>query len=283
MKVIRALNNNVVLSQKPDGTEVVLTGWGIGFQKRPGDSIDAAEATRIFVPERALDTHRMAGLLAAIPLGYLDMATRALEAVRNQLPVAVSSATIVSLADHLHMAMQRLRLDPSPRANPLAAEVVHLYPTEFAIAGQILAQINQEIEPPLPDSEKVAIALHLVNAGFRTADLTSTFAMTDVFPQLLGIISEAFDLEIDPTGVNAARFITHMRYFFIRAAHGQQLQDGAEALWESLAATQPLVVDCAQKLATILQLRLGTELTKDEIAYLALHIARLVGDRSPGD
>lgn len=259
MKVFRALSNNAVLSHK-GGTEVVVTGWGVGFNKRPGDAIDPDKITRVFVP----DDNFSAGLLASIPLEYLEAASHVLE----QLPMAVSSATVVALADHLHMASKRPAED-----NPLAAEVMHLYPQEFELAGRVLFELRDKM--PLPDSERTAIALHLVNAGFRRGDLHATTTMTEVFGQLFDIISEAFEITIDTESVNVARFITHLRYFFIRAERGEQLE-GEGQLLSGFLATRPDVVAVAHKLATVLALRLGTPLTKDETAYLALHVARLV-------
>ena len=40
MEAIKVYNNSAVSSVKPDGREVILTGSGIGFSKRPGDTID---------------------------------------------------------------------------------------------------------------------------------------------------------------------------------------------------------------------------------------------------
>jgi beta-glucoside operon transcriptional antiterminator len=37
----------------------------------------------------------------------------------------------------------------------------------------------------------------------------------------------------------------------------------------------PEAMDCAQKLATIVELRFDVNLTDDEIAYLALHVYRV--------
>ncbi|WP_448631106.1 CAT RNA binding domain-containing protein [Cellulomonas soli] len=36
MNILRVFNNNVVLAREDDGTEVILTGWGLGYQTRPG-------------------------------------------------------------------------------------------------------------------------------------------------------------------------------------------------------------------------------------------------------
>lgn len=284
MKVLRVLNNNVVLAVK-DGAEVVLTGWGVGFQQKPGNEVDTSKVKQVFVPENNRDADHMASLLAEVPLEYLDISTELIKSVSAELDSPIGSATVVALADHLQMAVKRNELEPelSAKPNPLSAEVHHLYPTETRLAGFIVEQTNAWLSgkgiDPLPDSETVAIALHLVNAGFRTEDLAETYLMTGVFEQLFEVIDSSFDITIDRQSVNAARFITHMRYFFVRVHNEAQLYDGMSVLRDSLAVSHPDSVACAERLAHILSLRLGSELSSDEQTYLALHVARLAEDK----
>lgn len=40
MRVLRVLNNNVVISRDPQDQEVILTGRGIGFRAQPGQKVD---------------------------------------------------------------------------------------------------------------------------------------------------------------------------------------------------------------------------------------------------
>ena len=47
----RVYNNNVVLAIEADSTEVVLLGKGIGFQRRPGETVDTSLADQRFVAE----------------------------------------------------------------------------------------------------------------------------------------------------------------------------------------------------------------------------------------
>lgn len=38
MEILRVFNNNVVLAKGGDGGEVILTGRGLGFQAKPGQT-----------------------------------------------------------------------------------------------------------------------------------------------------------------------------------------------------------------------------------------------------
>ncbi|WP_334300284.1 CAT RNA binding domain-containing protein, partial [Clostridioides difficile] len=40
MNIKKIFNNNVVVSSLEDGTEIIVTGAGVGFKKKVGDLID---------------------------------------------------------------------------------------------------------------------------------------------------------------------------------------------------------------------------------------------------
>lgn len=278
MKVVRVFNNNVVLAVRNDGQEVILTGRGVGFQTKPGCEVASAKVTRTFVPESGRDSDYLAQMVAAIEPEFLVLADRALARVSGELAAPASAATIVALADHLAFAVQRAQTGELLGPHPLQAEVTHLYPAEFAAAGRIIDFVAAEQDTTLPDAETVAVTLHLVNAGFRTDDLSETYLMTGVFSQLFEIIDSTFDITDDRSSLSAARFITHLRYFVVRARAGAQLQEGMAVLSSSLAVSHPEAVLAAARLARVLELRLGVEVTADETAYRALHIARLISE-----
>lgn len=237
MKVVRVLNNNVVLAVDETGAEAILTGWGVGFQAKPGQPVTAEKVTRTFRPENERDSDNLAQQLAALDPRFLAAADDALRAEFEDR----GSATVVALADHLRVAAVRVAADAATAAqpHPLTAEVKHLYPAEYAAGEQILTHVNKQLELDLPQVEAVAIAMHLVNASFHTDGLAETYRMTGVFGQLFDIIDTSFDIELDRQSISAARFITHMRYFFVRVNEGRQLNEGMSVLKDGPAAVPP--------------------------------------------
>jgi beta-glucoside operon transcriptional antiterminator len=277
MELLRVFNNNVVLARTPTGGEVILTGGGLGFQAKPGQIVDQSKVVRVFVPDPGRDADNFGALVAAIPPEHLLLADQALEIARADLASALSSTTVVGLADHLSFAIKRIRQGISIEY-PMRAEIAHLYPQEMRIAQRIADFVNDHIEEVLPDEEAVPIALHLVNAGFATGDLSFTYRMTGVFTQLFDVLEQAYSRPFDRDTINAARFITHLRYFFVRAHTGKQLTDGATHLGTAIREAYPEAFATALKLQAVLELRLGEPLTDDEVTYLTLHVARMVDD-----
>ncbi|MDR6639511.1 PRD domain-containing protein [Paenarthrobacter nitroguajacolicus] len=277
MEILRVFNNNVVLARGTNHEEVIVTGRGLGYQAKPGSAVDQTKIVRVFVPQDGRDADNFGALVAAIPPEHLLLADEALQLARRDLPSPVSSTIVVALADHLSFAIKRMR-QGIDLEYPLRAEVAHLYPDELRIALYVLDFVNSRIEQTLPEAEAVPIALHLVNAGFATGDLSLTYQMTGVFTQLFEVLEKAYDRPFDRDTVNAARFITHLRYFFVRAQSSRQLDDGASTLSKAIRESYPEAFANALKLQTVLELRLGEPLTEDEVTYLTLHVARMVED-----
>ncbi len=271
-------NNNVVLARDSGtGGEVILTGRGLGFQTKPGRQVDPAAVVRTFVPEDGRSPDSLGAMVASIPPEILTLADESLDAGRTEMDIRRSTVLTIALADHLSFAIKRLQ-DGIDFEYPLEAEVSHLYPDELRAARRILSHVNTTLDTPLADGEAVSIAMHLVNAGFASGDLSFTYQMTGVFAQLFDVLEQATSRPIDRETVNSARFITHLRYFFVRAASGKQLDEGASKLTSAIRDSYPEAYATALKLQSVLELRLGDALTDDEATYLTLHVARLMDE-----
>lgn len=308
MEVLRVFNNNVVLARSPAGREVILTGRGVGFQKRPGDAIAPAQIARIFVPADEHDPDHLANLLLDIPPEAVQLVSHALPAAHIEQTAADNPALVIALADHVALAITRAR-QGKRLEYPLAAEVRHLYPAEYAQGVQLVASINAQLAAhpeafsaaaahsagaaaapaaaarpgaaaapvALPDSEAVALTLHLVNAGFSKGNLAYTYQMTGVIQQMLAVLESACTASLADSSANVGRFVTHLRYLFVRIAQHQQLSEPSMSkISRAIEAAYPQAMALAAKLAAIIEMRFDTALTSDETAYLALHIARLM-------
>ena len=270
MQLLRVFNNNVVLARR--GTEdVIVTGRGIGFQAQPDAEVDPAKVVKVFVPDSGRDPDHLAAMIAGIPGEYVQLVIDAMhrvdmpETLRNKLTL------VVAIADHVHGAVTR----GAAISYPLEAEVRHLYAEDFTLAKQLLAAINDGLQSPLAPAEAVALTLHLVNAGFAVGDLSGTYRMTGLIQQILAVIGSHSGTTLDSEDISVARFITHLRYLFVRMAEHQQLDSDDRQVATAISARYPEAGETAQIVANLIELRLDSALTPDEVSYLALHIARL--------
>ena len=273
MEIVRVFNNNLVLALDETGREVILTGRGLGFQAKPGQRVDGSKIVRVFVPADGRDPDHLAELLAGIPPEHIHLVSQSISAVGLD-SVSRNPAVVIALADHVSFAIRRVNLGMEI-AYPLLAEVQHLYTDEYRQAEALLSEINARSEVRLPDSEAVGLALHLVNAGFATGDLSYTYRMTGVIQQLVTVIEQAYGITLDAGSVSVGRFITHLRYLFVRIHNHKQLNSAPNPVGQAIRESFPDAADVAVRLSGVLELRLGSALTADEISYLALHVARV--------
>ena len=278
MEIRKVLNNNVVLATDSDGSQVILTGRGLGFQKSAGQQVDASKIVQVFTPTSREDYVTLRDFLVDISPEYVGLARMIVDAAEAAWQTTFPQALIVALADHLVFAVKRAETG-TVTAHPLKAEVSHLFPNEYQLAQRSVEMAREQGHLPLSDEDAVAITLHFVNAlAFATSDLSKTFAMTEILAQVFDVLESAYDRDFATEDVNTARFITHLRYFFARAASGQQLSEQPHAFNTSVRDSFPEAAQAAQKVRAVLELRLGTTLTEDEATYLILHIARLTGN-----
>ncbi len=273
MEIVRVFNNNLVLALDETGREVILTGRGLGFQAKPGQRVDGSKIVRVFVPADGRDPDHLAELLAGIPPEHIHLVSQSISTVGLD-SVSRNPAVVIALADHVSFAIRRVNLGMDI-AYPLLAEVQHLYTDEYRQAEALLIEINARSDVRLPDSEAVGLALHLVNAGFATGDLSYTYRMTGVIQQLVTVIEQAYGITLDPGSVSVGRFITHLRYLFVRIHNHKQLNSAPTPVGQAIRESFPDAADVAVRLSGVLELRLGSALTADEISYLALHVARV--------
>ncbi|MDO4790864.1 MAG: PRD domain-containing protein [Buchananella hordeovulneris] len=299
MELLRVFNNNVVLAREPGpgGMEVILTGRGIGFQARPGQLVDPSKVARKFVPENGRDPDHMGQLLADISPEQVALVSEAMQ--HAGLPEALTSSVtlVMALADHVSFAVKRIEAGIAI-TYPIGAEVQSLYAHEYSQALSLLAALNRQLGGILPSGEATAFALHLVNAGFSTGDLSYTYKMTGLIQQMLTVVEQTFgprreevaanpgtpagaeeSSKVAAISVSEGRFITHVRYLFVRIGQGKQLVEKASTIGNAIREAYPRAHQCALKLASLIELRLGARLTNDEVAYLTLHVARLADDR----
>lgn len=277
MKIVHVINNNLVLAINDAGREAVLTGPGLGYQARPGEVADPSRVVRTFVPLDGQAPAHLAKLLAELEPEHLELVSLALgDAGLDRL--ATNPTLVIALADHVCFALRRAAAGTEVEY-PLVAEVRTLYPEEYAQARAVLAAINARSHSELPEAEAVAIALHLVNTGFLTGDLSHTYTMTSLIRQMLVVIEQTFDVHLDPGSIGVGRFVLHMRYLFVRIREHKQFDQKHSAIGIAIRSAYPLCVECALRIAALLEIRLGASITDDEVSYLALHVARVGAGR----
>lgn len=271
--LVRVLNNNAVLVDAC-GDRVILLGRGIGFGKHLGDTASITEASEIFAPSNALELRQLAEFAREIPFEIFRVARRALENARDQQQ-PTSQALLLSIADHLHYALERAR-NGTEVDYPLRWEIAQLYPREMKLGQETVHLANTMIEgdSQIDPGEATAFAMHFVNAQFAVTDLSHTVSMTKSLQRVVEVVERSFGpaATADPTSV--ARFVTHLRYLFARVATEAQIGDAPTALLRAVRDIYPEVAAATDQVRSIVE-HDGEPLSEAEVCYLDIHLSRL--------
>lgn len=269
----RVYNNNVVLVTETDGVEVVLLGKGVGYQRKPGETIDSASSER-FVSEQPYKASQVAELLSDASFEEAEVARAIVDLARDELNMKVSHSLLLPVLDHLSFAVKRAR-EGLEIDFPLRWEVAQIFPAETAAGRRALTLVNERLGIKLQDDEWAAFALHFINHRWAGGDLTKTMAMTDTIGRSFKLLEQEWGTPIDQNSMSSARFVTHIRYLFVRALEDRQLADSKIDVMSAVKDRYPEAAHAAVQLAHLIERSVKRELTHDEIAYLALHTARL--------
>ncbi|MGP9503822.1 PRD domain-containing protein [Specibacter sp. AOP5-B1-6] len=270
----RVYNNNVLLAELGDGSEMVLVGKGIGFKHKPGEAVELEAADQRFVPDGSYAASHVAGVLGDAPLEQIELAQEITALAQVELKLEPRQSLLVPILDHLGFAVQRAR-DGIKVDFPLKWEVAQLYPAEGNLGRRVVELITARLGVALQEDEWVAFALHFVNQQWSKADFSKTVSMTETIARVFSLLSVRWGRNVDENALSASRFVTHLRYLFARPAEVTGAASIQVDVLASVREAYPEAADAALEVAKLIGGALRRDLGNDEISYLALHTSRL--------
>ncbi len=274
MEIKKVLNNNAVISVNEHNQDIIITGLGIAFQKKTGDTIDEDKIERVFKVEGTDIPIGMQKLAEAIPVEFLKLAEEIVKYASETFNTKLSESTYITLADHLCFAVERIQ-NGFEIKNPLIWEVKQYYIDEFKVGGHALDMIEQEIGERLPDDEAAAIALHLVNARVDDS-MPKVVKQINILQDSLNIVKYHFSIEFEDDDTAFQRMVTHLKFFAQRIVKGEGLVDDSDELHKLIRLQYPESYSCACKIKSYAKDEHGFNVTNSELTFLTVHIERVV-------
>jgi beta-glucoside operon transcriptional antiterminator len=272
MQIIKkVLNSSVVLVEDERGVERVLLGKGIGFGQKAGTALPSTAADQVFVALDDSDHRNLVELLAQIPAEYVEL-TRAIVADAEASGLELDPHIYLTLTDHLHFAVDRQRRGLFV-ANRLAWEMRTVYPTEHAVGVRAVDRLRERLDVELPAEEAANVAFHLVNAEVGKVGIDSQ-RVVQLIAQVTQIVSHTSGVRVNRDDLHSSRFVAHLQYFAERFFAGKLLTSEDDFLFRSLSERYPAAVASAERVRTFVRHEYDAGLPNEEVAFLALHIAR---------
>ena len=274
MKIAKVINNNVISVIDAHKKELVVMGRGIAFQKRPGDLVDESKIEKTFKLDNKDVSEKFKTLLYDVPMEYMDVSDRIISYAKERLGKKLNDSIYVSLTDHITFAIERSQKGLII-SNPLLWEIKRIYADEYAVGLKAITKIEEMLGITLPQDEAGFIAMHIVNAELNE-EMPNVVNMTKLIQDILNIVKYHFKIELDEESLNYFRFLTHLKFFAQRLYTDSPYNNEDDFLYEMVKEKQKEAFACVLKIRDFIEKTHNHQLTKEEMAYLTIHIERVV-------
>lgn len=274
MNVIKVLNNSLVLIEDDEGREAIVMGKGIGFNSHVGDHIPAEKVEKFFMVKENLPGSEYLRAFSAMPEEVFEMTTMVMQMAEQGLSHPLRPQIFFTLTDHLMFAVERSRKGILLQ-NRVLFEVQRFWPTEFALAQQVVVRLNSHFKLDLPPEEAGNIAFHLVNGQSEYSDTSQTLLAMRMLKDIFNIIQYHAQATINTDSLNYSRFIIHMQFFIQRIFTGQLDHHQGNTLLPQLVQDHPRMHRCALMISGYVKNKLKVDMTDDEMLWLMVHLIRI--------
>ncbi|UTR12819.1 transcription antiterminator [Evansella sp. LMS18] len=271
--VKKALNNNVIIAEHPEYEEIILIGKGLGFGKRPGDTVAGEQAEKFFVLKNTEEQKQYMKLLEYVDESFIALMDDIITRIEERFKVQLNEHIHVGLTDHLFFAIKRIREGLGVK-NPFRKETELAYPKEYAMAEEIVESLSDQLDLTIPEGEIGFIALH-IHSALTNRDLAEINKDTQLVASLVEIIEENLKITVDKTDMNYLRLVRHIHHAIERVQSGDYMEE-QETLKNVLQEQYPVCYNLSWKLMKVMQQKLKKPVPDAEAVYLTLHLQRLM-------
>lgn len=275
LHIKKVLNSSVVLAADGENREFIVLEKGIGYGRKTGECVKIKDDSRIFVQLSQKDQNQLIELLSAIPVSYLEMTQKIVTYAEQYLDTSLNEHIYLTLTDHLHFAVERFR-KKMVITNWVFWELKTFYPKEYQIGLYALDVVCREMQITLPVEEAANIAFHIVNAQKEDEVQYDAMRAAKLIGMVVKLVTYSLNCQPDKESLHYSRFLSHMQYFAERFFTDKMLESEDDFLYQQMNEGYPKAVSCAEKIRTYIQRDYNKTISNEEVAYLAVHIQRLI-------
>lgn len=268
----KVLNNNVLICQHQQ-SEVIIIGKGLGFNKKPGMTIQDQETIeKVFKLESKSEQDHYKMLIANTDERVLRVVIDSVQMIMTHFDLSHEESFVVSLTDHLIFALKRME-NGQLITNPFLSETKYSYPEAYQIAKKVVTRINLQLNIDFPEDEVGFIALHIASQ-INDVEFGEMQTVPKLINNAIRIIEHDMGIEIPEASIPYQRFVRHIHFLLQRLKKGEGTT--IELNFENLLKAQyPLCYNIAVKIVKMIQSQIDVRVYEAEVAYLTMHIHQL--------
>jgi beta-glucoside operon transcriptional antiterminator len=275
IKIKKVLNSSVVLVENEQKKEYILFGKGIGYGQKVGNIIEERQADQMFLPVENVKVKEFLGLLDEIPPVFVELTQQIVNYAEQKLSTKLNTGIYFTLMDHLNFAVERYKKNINI-TNRVYWEIKNYYSEEFEIGVFALKLMNKTLTIELPMEEAANIAFHLINAQGEKKESKDGMKSAKMIGSIVNLVRYTLNINMDMENIHYTRFITHVKFFVERFYSDKMIDDKNDVLFKQMATLYPDAMDGAFKVKEYIKQVNEITIPNEELAYLALHIHRLI-------
>lgn len=272
LKILKVFNNNSVAAISDDLGDIILTGSGIGFQKKAGDLVDQTkiEKTYLFKDDQK---KRFEQSIAEVPAVYYEIAHKIVSKAVKDLKVDFSGEIFIAISDHLSFAVKRKK-ENIYLPNIILNETKIIYKEEYKVGLWALNYIENKIGIRLDEDEAGYLALHLVNFSLSN-NANNAMKIVTLTKEVLNLIKKTMKVELEEDSIGYTRISTHLKFLAERIFRddASSVVDTTSDIREILKEDARLAL-CINRIVKLIKERYNYDLSPDEQTYLCIHIKK---------
>lgn len=237
--------------------------------------IEENKADQMFIPVENVKVKEFLSLLDAMPSIFIELTQQIVNYAERKLNTKLNTGIYFTLMDHLHFAVERYKKNINI-TNRVYWEIKNYYTEEFEIGVHALKLLNEKLNIEMPIEEAANIAFHLVNAQGEKQESKDAMKTARMIGSIVNLVRYTLNINSDEKNVHYIRFITHVKFFVERFYSDSMLEDKDNVLFDQIASLYPQAMDGAFKIKEYIKQVYDTTIPNEELAYLAVHIHRLI-------
>ena len=275
MVITRIYNNSCASVTDDDGQDMIVTGRGVVFGKKAGDTLDEALVEKRYRLSDPGLSSRLGTILSSISQAdvYLSISEEILSMIRSQ-GYPVKESLLLTLTDHISTSLEREQTGVV-LANPLLPDIRQLYHKQYQLAQQAAQIIAQRTGITVSPDEIGFITLHIVTASTdgRFDDLLE---ITHIIQKILTVIESTFKVHLNENSLRYERFIRHLQFFARRILDPASEQETNLLMYNMGRLEFPDAFLCVKDIARMIERDYHRKVSDAEQGYLIYHIMNVI-------
>ncbi|MDD7305852.1 MAG: PRD domain-containing protein [Peptoniphilaceae bacterium] len=270
LKVIKILNNNIVLCKDEKGDKLIVENKGLGFFSKNKLYINKSKDFNVYMLQGRENLNAYVDLIPKCDPKLIEITGHIIEKIKTELSGNVDEYIYIALLDHLNFSIYRYKKGIKFETG-FFDEFSMIYGKIYDFSIRSLEYINKSLDINLPKEEAGFITLHIDSAINRNS-MQKTQFIAEFITRSLKTIEKDLGRKIPNNSIEKQRLIIHLKFAVKRAENNETAINPLE---DEIIRKYKRSYKIAKEISKIAR-EYNINLLEGEVSYLAIHIQSIM-------